>query len=112
MVLPGLAYRGTFLVGAIMKIITSSQVLAISGGCQRAVDKYETSASFYDFVGTVTGLAIGASLTATYSTPVQILSSLAGSYIGSEVGYAFGAVSYWVDRAIHKTTDSFLKPSL
>lgn len=94
-----------------MKIIDINQFAAISGGCQKAVDKYDMSAGFYQTVGTITGFAVGYLATAPY-TPARVLASVAGAYIGSELGYVFGATSYWVDRAIHKNTDALLKPSL
>ncbi len=93
-----------------MKIITSHQALIVSGGCQKAVDKYEASAELYQFVGSLSGMIIGWNL--ANNMALQVVSALAGHYIGSEIGYAFGAASYWVDRAVHKTTDSLLKPAL
>jgi hypothetical protein len=93
-----------------MKIITTQHVLSISGGCQKAVDKYEASAGFYELVGAITGASVA--LAANLSGPVRVLTTVAGAYVGLEAGYVFGATSYWVNRAIHKTTDSFLKPAL
>ena len=93
-----------------MKIITTQQVLSISGGCQKAVDKYEVSTAFYEFVGAVTGASVA--LAANLSGPVRVLATVVGAYVGSEAGYIFGAVDYWVNRRIHKTTDSLLKPVL
>lgn len=94
-----------------MKIINTNQFAAVSGGCQKAVDKYELSAGFYQTVGTITGFAVGYMATAQGS-PARALASVAGAYIGSELGYVFGAASYWIDRAVYKTTDGFLKPNL
>jgi hypothetical protein len=93
-----------------MKIITTQQTLMLSGGCQKAVDKYEVSTGLYEFVGLVTGASVA--LAANLSGPVRVLATVAGAYIGSEAGYMFGAASYWMKRGLHKTTDSLLKPAL
>lgn len=93
-----------------MKVINTQNLLVVSGGCQKAIDKYEMSTTFYEFVGNIAGIAIG--VTTQDSIPLKIVGGFVGHYVGSEAGYAFGAVSYWVNRAIHKTTDGVLKPTL
>lgn len=93
-----------------MKIITTQQLLSISGGCQKAVNKYEAHAGFYSFVGTVAGAVIG--YTSQDRLPEKILMGIVGQFFGAQLGYIAGATGYWVDRAFHKTTDAVAKPYL
>ncbi len=95
-----------------MKTITIDQTQAISGGCQVAIDRYENKTGFYSFMGFFIGGSAGYVLSEALPLPVRALSVLGGTFVGKEAGYVTGAVAYWTDRALYKTVDAYLKPTL
>lgn len=95
-----------------MKTITTNQTQHISGGCQVAIDRYEDKTGFYSFMGSGIGGSAGYVLSEALPLPVRALAVLGGTFLGKEAGYITGAIAYWTDRAIYKTVDAYLKPTL
>lgn len=95
-----------------MKTITTNQTQHISGGCQVAISRYEDKTGFYSFMGFGIGGSAGYVFSQTLPAPVRALAVLGGTFIGAEAGYITGAIAYWTDRAIYKTVDAYLKPTL
>lgn len=95
-----------------MKTITTNQTQHISGGCQVAIDRYEGKTELYSLAGFAIGGSAGYVFSEALPLPARALAVLGGSFVGSEAGYVTGAIAYWTDRAIYKTVDAYLKPTL
>lgn len=87
-----------------MKLITTEQMLSISGG----KGAYKESAQFSSLVG-----AMGGGYAAYMLSPVNfgIPCALLGAVGGSAAGYVFGAVKYHALGLVVSATDALFKPA-